>query len=1408
MKFNYSKRNVIRASIFLLFALCSFWLLETNWPSKTNSAIEPSGDALKTKGTQIPLSNSVSKVVQNTVTVSKNLTAAIVPNATNNNYANAFGQISASALEQINALEVEKSRRSPIQQKIDTQLIYADKMRRGVPIANGVVSQRVDLDKDDQGRILVDIKANVTDALLHFIESQGGKIINNFPQFNAIRAGVPLASIENVAARTEVAFVKPAVRAMNNAVDSEGDYTHQAYTARTSFSVDGTGVKIGVLSDSVDYLSSSQIAGLVTVLSGQSGSPATGEGTAMLEIVHDLAPGAQLYFATALGSEANFANNIQQLQAAGCNIIVDDELYNDEPPFQDGIVAQAVNTVTANGVLYFSSASNSGNKDDGTSGTWEGDFTDGGLTPAPLETGRIHNFATGINANTCLGSGPGGTQLRADLFWSDPLGASTNDYDLYVLDSSGTTVLASSLNPQNGSQDPYESVGTIANGELIVIVKFSGAGRFLHLSTGRGLLSVSTQGSTRGHDCATNAFGVAATDAKKSYPYAFTGGTANPVETYSSDGPRRVFFQASGTPITPGNFSSTGGSVRQKPDITAADDITTDVTGFAPFTGTSAAAPHAAAIAALLKSSNTNLTPAQIRTYLTGTALDIMAAGTDRDSGAGIVMALSALQAAPHPDLTRRADSMTNTTPHAGDVVTASITITNQSCSGGSANAGAFHVGFYWSSDSTFSGVTPFYEAPIGSCPANGTVPLNQNITISTQNSPGTYYLGYKINDESEVSECNANNNGIYYWTITVLPPAQPDLTGLSGLLNNSMPHAGDVVTTTITITNQSCTGGSATAGAFHVGFYWSTSSTFTGATPFYEAPVNGCAGYGTVSLTNNITIASGNLPGTYYLGYKINDESEVSECNTANNGIYYWTVTVIPDTNPPTINITSPTAGQRWSNSVFNVSGTASDNVQVSNVRYLLNGLAWSNAATVNAWTNWSATVNLMAGTNSLQAYAVDSSGNVSTTNSVSFDYVVTNQLQIRATGLGTVSPNYSNAWLEIGRNYSITSAPASGFVFTNWIVSTNWIGGATVTGTNLPFMMQSNLTLQANFLDVTKPTIAFTAPTSGQRWSNTVFTIQGTAGDNWQVSNVWYLLNGLAWSNAATVNAWTNWSATVNLMAGTNSLQAYAVDSSGNVSTTNSVSFDYLVTNQLQIRATGLGTVSPNYSNAWLEIGRNYSITSAPATGFVFTNWLVATNWIGGATVAGTNLQFMMQSNLTLTASFVETSKPTLTITAPTSGQHMTNALATGIGTASDNWQISNVWYQLNNGAWNLGTTTNSFTNWTTPVLTLVVGTNSLKAFALNLGGNLSLTNSVSFVSSNTFLLQLTITNALPMTTNGLVFNLQLSTGLNGHIQVSTNLTGWTTLTNFVGTNSTITFRDPAATNSPHRFYRAVIP
>jgi hypothetical protein len=88
-------------------------------------------------------------------------------------------------------------------------------------------------------------------------------------------------------------------------------------------------------------------------------------------------------------------------------------------------------------------------------------------------------------------------------------------------------------------------------------------------------------------------------------------------------------------------------------------------------------------------------------------------------------------------------------------VVTASITIQNQSCSGGSTNAGAFHVGFYWSTSPTFSSVSPFYEAPVAGCAGGGTASLNQNILINAGNPPGTYYLGYKIDDENEVAECN-----------------------------------------------------------------------------------------------------------------------------------------------------------------------------------------------------------------------------------------------------------------------------------------------------------------------------------------------------------------------------------------------------------------------------------------------------------------------------------------------------------------------------------------------------------------------------------------------------------------------------------------------------------------------------
>jgi subtilisin family serine protease len=226
------------------------------------------------------------------------------------------------------------------------------------------------------------------------------------------------------------------------------------------------------------------------------------------------------------------------------------------------------------------------------------------------------------------------------------LGASTNDYDLFVLNANGTAVVDFSNNAQTGTQDPFELCAAQAN-DRVVIVKFSGAARFLHMQVfgdGAAQLNNGTSGNTLGHACATNALCVAAVNAQAAFPNLFN--SANTVETFSSDGPRRVFFNANGTPITAGNFSSTGGAVRLKPDLASADGVSTTVPGpFQPlFFGTSAAAPHAAAIAALLKSAQPGLPAVEIQTILTNTALDIMAPGWDRDSGAGIALAQPAAQ--------------------------------------------------------------------------------------------------------------------------------------------------------------------------------------------------------------------------------------------------------------------------------------------------------------------------------------------------------------------------------------------------------------------------------------------------------------------------------------------------------------------------------------------------------------------------------------------------------------------------------------------------------------------------------------------------------------------------------------------------------------------------------------------
>ena len=432
---------------------------------------------------------------------------------------------------------------------------------------------------------------------------------------------------------------------------SEGDVAHEADLARLTYGVDGAGIGIGVLSDGADSNSDVQVSGdlpdRVTVLPEQAGFGR--EGTAMLEIVHDLAPGAELYFATAFGGQARFAANIEALCEAGADIIVDDVFYFREAAFQDGIVARGVNAAVAAGCVVFSSAGNAGNLNDGTAGVWEGDYAAGSpLTVNGQWVGTRHDFGEGVEANRITKDG-----LGFALQWADPLGASANDYDLFLVDEGGD-VLRSSTDSQSGTQDPIEYISSSLlfnsvdyTDARLVIVKFAGADRYLRLDTIRGQLAVATDGQMTGHSAAASTVSVAAVDVRIAGGGA--GGVFNGrevVERFSSNGPRRIFFEADGTPITPGNFSSTGGEVLQKPDLAAADAVSTSTTGFSTFGGTSAAAPHAAAIAALMLEAaggRAHVTPAALRTAMTETALDIEAPGADRDSGAGIVMAPGAV---------------------------------------------------------------------------------------------------------------------------------------------------------------------------------------------------------------------------------------------------------------------------------------------------------------------------------------------------------------------------------------------------------------------------------------------------------------------------------------------------------------------------------------------------------------------------------------------------------------------------------------------------------------------------------------------------------------------------------------------------------------------------------------------
>jgi subtilisin-like proprotein convertase family protein len=664
------------------------------------------------------------------------------------------GGLPARTAAQIAALSQAKQALTPTQRKVDSRLLTELRQRRGRTAAAGVGRVSTGVVTDRSGRTGVTVLGDPKRAAAQ-VRAVGGQVRGTYARDGAVRADVPLAAVEALAgapgvSRVELADQATTARAggrvapmakerrdalvrrrvaaalaqaradgrptrrtaagvvpLVGALTSEGDRTHAADTARTRFRVTGTGIKVGVLSDGVDSLAASVASGDAPpdteVLPGEAG--AGDEGTAMIEIVHDLAPNAKIAFATAFTSAESFAANIRKLRDAGCDIIVDDVIYFAESPFQDGPIAQAVIDVTNDGALYFSSAGNEQNVDDGTAGNWEGDFTPSGTSIGKF-AGDAHDFDPGPGVQAIDPTSDDSAGAPVVLHWADPLGAAADDYDVYAVGADGS-VLGFSNDTQDGDDDPFEIFGLPSGALGIAVVKFRGESRYFQVTPFRGrfadkggLTGFNTPGVTRGHSTVPAAFSVAAVPAAEAFPREIAPGVPNPSgpypgeftsahqsETYTSDGPRRVFFTPDGTPITPGNFTSTGGEVRLKPDVAAADGVVTTVPGFERFYGTSASAPHAAAIAALVLSGNPGITPGEVRTALTGTAIDIEQPGWDRDTGHGIVMAdrvLAYTGATPQPLVVPGEPTVTPVTGdgdeflEAGESADVAVPVTNQ----------------------------------------------------------------------------------------------------------------------------------------------------------------------------------------------------------------------------------------------------------------------------------------------------------------------------------------------------------------------------------------------------------------------------------------------------------------------------------------------------------------------------------------------------------------------------------------------------------------------------------------------------------------------------------------------------------------------------------------------------------
>jgi hypothetical protein len=531
--------------------------------------------------------------------------------------------------------------------------------------------------------VLADIQLSGDGAALEQqLRRLGAQHLSRFS--NLISAFIPADRLKDAAALDGVRFMRaPRARARTGSITTQGDFVQHSDLVRASTAVPGltgAGIAVGVLSDSFactsavksyqDDIASGDLPADVQILSeynatlagvpspGSSCDGATDEGRAMAQIVWDVAPGTRLKFYTAFNGEADFANGILALAGAGAKVITDDVGYLDEPVFQDGILAQAVDQVTALGVAYFSSAGNSARQ------SYEADYKDSGTVGASGadNAGEKLMAFTSTDGKTTQNwlpfSVPAGfsEQSVQILEWDQPYVTGAPDshgassaLDICVTDATGKVISGgcSGANPVGG--DPVSLTGLVTDGSTtayglqVGVVGGSAVPHHIKIifqddgSGTQAAAAFATYSPTiQGHPGAAGAAAVGASYFRANpvclpalYP-AYT------LEDYSSAGGDPILFDLNGTrlasPLT-----------RQKPDFVAPDGGNTtffaeqigardatvpqcrNAAGSWNFFGTSAAAPHAAGVAALLMQAMPAATPDRIRKVLGDTAIVGMA---------------------------------------------------------------------------------------------------------------------------------------------------------------------------------------------------------------------------------------------------------------------------------------------------------------------------------------------------------------------------------------------------------------------------------------------------------------------------------------------------------------------------------------------------------------------------------------------------------------------------------------------------------------------------------------------------------------------------------------------------------------------------------------------------------------